>query len=359
MIKKVYLCGMKLQTTIEIPQPKRLLGLRNHIAFIGSCFAEKIGMKMRQSGLPALVNPFGVLFNPLSILQMLTQNPMEDALYFADEDGRWHCWLADSSKNASSREACQAGILSARGRLFSWSPDTLVITLGTNRYYQRRPDRPTPKLSPEGGESSNLRGEFERSEALPYTGERGEGLPLVDCGEGLIVVGNCHKRPQTEFVERDLSVSEATEVLDRICSLFPQSQIILTVSPYRYAKYGFHESRLAKAVLLLAVDEVIRRRPEQVSYFPAYEIQLDELRDYRFFDADMLHPSPQAVDYIWERFADRWLDAETHRFLVDYEPIRKAMQHRPDDPDSPATIRFRERTQEQLNALMEKYHIEP
>lgn len=290
---------------------------------------------MRQSGLPALVNPFGVLFNPLSILQMLTQNPMEDALYFADEDGRWHCWLADSSKNASSREACQAGILSARGRLFSWNPDTLVITLGTNRYYQRKPLSPTPDTSLEG--------------------EVGGGPVEGEC----IVVGNCHKRPQAEFFERDLSVAEATDVLDRICSLFPQSQIILTVSPYRYAKYGFHESRLAKAVLLLAVDEVIRRRPEQVSYFPAYEIQLDELRDYRFFDADMLHPSPQAVDYIWERFADRWLDAETHRFLVDYEPIRKAMQHRPDDPDSPATIRFRERTQEQLNALMEKYHLEP
>ncbi len=320
---------MKLQTTIEIPQPKRLLGLRNHIAFIGSCFAEKIGQKMRQSGLPALVNPFGVLYNPLSILQMLTQNLMEDALYFADEDGRWHCWLADSSKNASTREACQAGILSARGRLFGWNPDTLIITLGTNRYYERPacPADAAADASPAGAPS--------------------------------LVVGNCHKRPQAEFVERNLSVAEAADALDRICSLFPQSQIILTVSPYRYSKYGFHESRLAKSVLLLAVDEVVRRRPEQASYFPAYEIQLDELRDYRFFDVDMLHPSPQAVDYIWERFADRWLDAETHRFLVDYEPIRKALLHRPDDPESPAAIRFRERTQEQVNAIMEKYHIEP
>ena len=303
---------MKLQTNVEIPQPKRLLGIRSRVAFMGSCFAEKIGARMRQSGLPALVNPFGVLYNPLSILQALTQNPMEQSLYFEDEDGRWHCWLADSSKNASSHEACLAGILSARGRLFEWNPDTLVITLGTNRYYQR----------------------------------------------DSFVVGNCHKRPQAEFEEKDLTVSEAADALEALCLLFPKTQVVLTVSPYRYAKYGFHESRLSKAVLLLAVDEVMRRCPDQVCYFPAYEIQLDELRDYRFYAPDMLHPSPQAVDYIWERFADRWLDAETHRYLVDYEPIRKAFMHRPEDPDSAATIRFREQTQEQLNALMAKYHIE-
>ena len=129
---------MKLQTPIDIPQPLRLIGLRNRVAFIGSCFAENIGSRMRQSGLPALVNPFGVLYNPLSILQVLTQNPMQRELYFEDEDHRWHCWLTDSSKNASSLQACQAAVLSARGRLFEWNPDTVVITLGTNRYYSNR-----------------------------------------------------------------------------------------------------------------------------------------------------------------------------------------------------------------------------
>ncbi|MBQ7494752.1 MAG: GSCFA domain-containing protein [Bacteroidaceae bacterium] len=304
---------MKLQTPIEIPQPLRLIGLRNRVAFIGSCFAENIGSRMRQSGLPALVNPFGVLYNPVSILQVLTQNPMQRELYFEDEDLRWHCWLTDSSKNASTLEACQAAVLSARGRLFEFNPDTVVITLGTNRYYER---------------------------------EEGQ------------VVGNCHKRPQAEFTEQDMSVEEAAAALEAICQLFPQAQVVFTVSPYRYAKYGFHESRLSKAVLLLAVDAVIRRHPEQACYFPAYELQLDELRDYRFYAEDMLHPSPQAVDYIWERFADRWFDAETHRYLVDYEPIRRALHHRPTDPDSPATIRFREQTQQQLTALMAKYNLE-
>lgn len=303
---------MKLQTTIEITAPSQLISLRNRIAFIGSCFAQHIGERMRQSGLPALVNPFGVLYNPLSILQVLTQNPMYEPLYFEDEDHRWHCWLTDSSKNASTLEACKAGLLSARGRLFEWNPDVVIITLGTNRYYER------------------------------------EGM----------VVGNCHKRPQGEFQEKDLSVEQMTTILDSICQLFPKAQVVLTVSPYRYAKYGFHQSSLAKAALLLAVEAVQQKRPEQVSYFPAYEIQLDELRDYRFYAQDMLHPSEQAIEYIWERFVDRFFDAETHRYLSDYEPIRKAFLHRPEDPNSPATLRFHEQTRQRLSELLTKYNIE-
>ncbi len=268
---------------------------------------------MGQSGLPALVNPFGVLYNPLSILQVLTQNPTYDPLYFEDEEQRWHCWLTDSSKNASSLEACKAGLLSSRGRLFERRPDVVIITLGTNRYYEH------------------------------------SGL----------VVGNCHKRPHSEFVERELSIEQMTTILDSICQLFSQAQVIFTVSPYRYAKYGYHQSRLSKASLLLAVDAIQRRRPEQVSYFPAYEIQLDELRDYRFYAEDMLHPSPQAIEYIWERFAELYLDSETHRFLADYEPIRKSLMHRIEDPNSPAAILFKEQTQQRISELMGKYNIEP
>ena len=237
---------------------------------------------------------------------------MSDEFYFCDEDSRWHCWLTDSHANASTLEACRAAVLSARGKLVEWNPDTLIITLGTNRYYERES----------------------------------------------LVVGNCHKRPQAEFVERALSVDECTSTLDAICDLFPRAQIILTVSPYRYAKYGFHESRLSKAVLLLAVNAVQRRHSDQVAYFPAYEIQLDELRDYRFYAPDMLHPSDQAIDYIWERFTEQFIDNETRRYLYDFEPIRKALQHRPEDPDSPAALRFREQTQQRFNDLLVKYQIE-
>ena len=324
---------MKLQTTIEITAPDQLIGLRNRVAFIGSCFAQHIGERMRQSGLPALVNPFGVLYNPLSILQVLTQNPMYDPLYFEDEDHRWHCWLTDSSKNASTLEACKAGVLSARGRLFDWNPDIIVITLGTNRYYELKPVASMSASSP-AETSSQVK----------------SSSPLV--------VGNCHKRPHAEFEEKELSVGEMVTILDSICQLFSRARVILTVSPYRYSKYGFHQSRLAKAALLLAVDALQKKRPEQVCYFPAYEIQLDELRDYRFYAEDMLHPSPQAIEYIWERFSDRYFDSETHRYLADFEPIRKALQHRPLEPESPAAIRQQEQTHQRMTELMAKYNLE-
>lgn len=303
---------MKLSTPVTISAPLQLLGLRSRIAFIGSCFAENIGARVKQNGLPVLVNPFGVLYNPLSILQALAQNPQFDSLYFADDDGQWHCWLTDSSLSASSLEACKAAVLAARGRLFSWKPTTLVITLGTTHYYER--DR--------------------------------------------LVVGNCHKQPQAEFTESELTLEQTISTLDSICQLFPQSQIVFTVSPYRYAKYGMHESQLAKATLLLAIEAVRKSRPIQVCYFPAYELVVDELRDYRFYAEDMLHPSQQAIEIIFERFTSAYMDAETQQFYADYEPIRKALQHRPVKPGSEAAMRFVEKTRQQVSDLMHKYNIE-
>jgi len=305
---------MKLITPVEITPPAQRLGLRNHMAFIGSCFADHIGNRMRQSGLPILVNPFGVLYNPLSILQVLTQDPTCRSLYFQDEDKRWHCWLLDSHFSATNLDACKSAFLSARGRLFGWNPDVLLITLGTNRYYERNDTK--------------------------------------------LIVGNCHKRPAAEFSEKKMTLEQCVATLETVCQLFPHSRIIFTVSPFRYSKYGFHENQLAKATLLMAVNILQQKFPEQLTYFPAYEVLLDELRDYRFYGPDMFHPSQQAVDYIWERFSESFFDEEAHRYFYDYEPIRKALEHRPDDPNSPASIQFQEQTRERLYELMTKYNLE-
>ena len=310
---------MRFSTTIAIPEPQRRITLHNSVVLLGSCFAQKIGERMRQSGIPAHVNPFGVLYSPVSILQALTANPAFDSNYFCDKDGRWHCWLTDSTFNSGSRDACKAAVLSARGRLFAHKPDTVIITLGTNRYYAWR----------------------------------GTGEGMSD-----LVVGNCHKQPQQDFSEHKMGHDEVVTVLDSICQLFPSAHVIFTVSPYRYTKYGFHESQLAKATLLLAVNTLCKQRPEQVSYFPAYEIMMDELRDYRFYAPDMLHPSDQAVEYIWERFADTYFDDEAKAYLIDYEPIRKALQHRPEDPDSPAFQRFLADTALRRQELVAKYHLD-
>ncbi|MCR5819913.1 MAG: GSCFA domain-containing protein [Bacteroidaceae bacterium] len=307
---------MQFSTKVSVPPPARALSVNSHVAFFGSCFAEHVGARMKMSGLPALVNPFGVLYNPLSILQALTQNPTSDTLYFCDDAGTWHCWLTDSSFNASSIEACKAGILTARGRVFEWRPDTVIITLGTNRYYERL-----------------------------------EPAPLA--------VGNCHKQPSATFREVTLTLEETITILNSICMLFPSAQVVFTVSPFRYSKYGFHDSQLAKSTLLLAIDAVQKARSEQVCYFPAYELVLDELRDYRFYAEDMLHPSSQAIDYVWERFVQSYMDDECHRYFVDFEPIRKALSHRPNDQTSPQTSEFLKQTHQRFAELISKYNIEP
>jgi hypothetical protein len=135
----------------------------------------------------------------------------------------------------------------------------------------------------------------------------------------------------------------------------PEVRVVVTVSPIRYAKYGFHGSALSKAVLLLAADALCEKYPDVVSYFPAYEIVLDELRDYRFYNPDMLHPSDQAVEYIWERFSDTYFSPETHRFIEQWRPIKEALAHRPFHPDSPEYQSFLARTKEQARLLSLQY----
>ena len=174
------------------------------------------------------------------------------------------------------------------------------------------------------------------------------------------VVDNCEKRPQRLFAEEALSVDECAYQLQQTVATLrrhnPDVQVVLTVSPIRYAKYGFHESQLSKATLLLAAER-LARHDSAVSYFPAYELLMDELRDYRFYKADMLHPSEQAVDYIWERLQQTMLSAEARQMLAEWQPIRQALQHRPLHPDSDDYRAFALRTRRQQEAFAEKYHL--
>lgn len=178
---------------------------------------------------------------------------------------------------------------------------------------------------------------------------------LNETGE---IVDNCRKRPQRLFTERELTVDQCAEYLDKaICRLRgvnPDVRVVLTVSPIRYAKYGFHGSQLSKAVLLLAADKVVREH-DGVEYFPAYEIVNDELRDYRFYREDMLHPSDQAVEYIWQRFGDTYFSDNTRRFLEEWRPVKAALGHRPFNADSEEHKEFLRKTMEKAAALKEKY----
>lgn len=193
---------------------------------------------------------------------------------------------------------------------------------------------------------------------------------LKETGE---IVDNCEKRPAALFQEEELNIDECAEYLRKAVELLrahqPEVQVVLTVSPIRYRKYGYHESQLSKATLLLAIEKAISswhlafgkqqtvnsQQPTALHYFPAYEIVMDELRDYRFYAADMLHPSEQAVAYVWEKLVAWCFSNEAKVFMDEWRPIKEALQHRPFHPESEEYQRFMEKTQKRLKAFQEKY----
>lgn len=199
----------------------------------------------------------------------------------------------------------------------SFVPDYAILTLGTNRVY-----------------------------ILKETNE---------------IVDNCRKQPQNLFREEQLSIEECvnylTLAIDRLIELNKDIKIIVTVSPIRYAKYGFHGSQLSKSTLLLASQQLLERYPDRVEYFPAYEIVNDELRDYRFYAADMLHPTEQAVDYIWERFSDTYFSQSTTDFIAEWRPLKQALAHKVLDATSNDFIKFKQSSIEKLNSIAEKYPL--
>jgi len=187
---------------------------------------------------------------------------------------------------------------------------------------------------------------------------------LKETGE---IVDNCEKRPAALFQEEKLTIDECADYLVRAVELLrtyqPEAQVVMTVSPIRYRKYGYHESLLSKATLLLAIEKAIGSLNQQLTansqqpldYFPAYEILMDELRDYRFYATDMLHPSEQAVEYVWERLVAWCFSNDAIAFMDEWRPIREALQHRPFHPESEEYQRFMEKTQARLKAFQEKW----
>lgn len=264
--------SMEFRTIVNIPRPTFELEPCERILFVGSCFADNIGKRFEEEKFRAMVNPFGVMYNPVSVLHTVK-------------------------------------------KVANHTFDTAVFTLGTNHVYVER-----------------------------VTGE---------------IVDNCQKRPQREFEERELTVEECVDALREAITLLrqanPKVNVIITVSPIRYAKYGYHGSQLSKAVLLLATDKVIKEEGERVYYFPAYEIVNDELRDYRFYKADMLHPNEQAVEYIWEQLVATCFSAEAKQFLEEWRPIKEALAHRPFHPEAAAYQDFIKKTKEKAKMLELKY----
>ena len=283
---------MEFRTPVTITLAPFAIEPRERMLFVGSCFADNIGRRFVDDKFRATVNPYGVMYNPASILHTVK---------------RWTGELV-----AAQSEASDSG--SDVSQAINEAPQTAVFTLGTNHVY-----------------------------VLNETGE---------------IVDNCRKRPQRLFTERELSVDECADYLREAVAMLrqinPSVRIIITVSPIRYAKYGFHGSQLSKATLLLAADKLTKEM-DNVVYFPAYEIVNDELRDYRFYREDMLHPTDQAVEYIWQRFGETFFSKQTRKFLEEWHPIKAALAHRPFNPEAEEYKKFWEKAKEEERELMERY----
>ena len=269
---------MDFRTVVDVPSPDFRIGPCESLLFVGSCFADAIGQRFLEEKFKAIVNPYGVMYNPASILHTVQK------------------LVTDSADLKSVK--------------------TTFLTLGTNHVYR-----------------------------LKETGE---------------IVDNCQKRPQTLFQEEELSVDECADYLQQTVDLLhtqnPEMHIVLTVSPIRYRKYGYHGSQLSKATLLLAIDKLLTSHFSLLtSYFPAYEIVNDELRDYRFYQADMLHPSDQAVTYIWECLSDTYLSDEAKSFLKEWAPLKAVLNHKPFNPESEEYQALIDKTMLKVCELQKKY----
>ena len=289
------------------------IGYSDKILMMGSCFAESMGQKMKQAKLNVVVNPFGILFNPESIAiaieQALAGAPVTDTDVF-QHNGLWSGFgFHGSFSSADKAEALRkmnSGVNDAHNQTKGLT--RLILTFGTAYIYRNVAD---------------------------------------GC-----VVANCHKLPASNFVREMLTVeqivSRYSALIDRLRGLNPGLQIVFTVSPVRHLRDGAHQNQISKATLLLAVDQLVEEF-DNVHYFPSYELLLDDLRDYRFYDTDMCHPSAMAVDYIWQAMRDNCISQGDNALIDSVMKIVTAVNHRPLNPD---TDEYRQFATNQLNAVM-------
>lgn len=306
-------------TTVKIEPSAKKITHNSRMITIGSCFSEHIGQRLIEACFPVDPNPFGVLFNPVSIKNSLVD--LIENKHFTVEDlflngSLWssfsHSTLFSSTDVASCLNNINSRIEEAHSQILN--ADFLLITFGTAWVYE-----------------------------LKQSGE---------------VVSNCHKLPAEQFHRRRLSVEEIvndyTELFNRIKTINPGIEVVFTVSPIRHWKDGAHANNISKSILHLAI-ETLTDKFDFVSYFPAYEIQLDELRDYRFYDADMFHPTDVAIDYIWKRFSETYFTDETNVLIKRLVNYNKQLQHRPIHQERVEYTAFLKKLESERNALLTQF----
>ena len=311
---------MEFRTTIHPREGDNFMRHSDKMMLMGSCFSDNIGARLKDAMVDVVVNPFGTIFNPLSIASSV--HKLIDCEVVAGMDlflanGVWNCYDFHSRFSMVNKDAAlermNDSITVAHNHLRQCK--TLVLTLGTAVVYRRR-----------------------------------------DTGE---VVNNCHKVPQHEFTRRLASVEECTETLNavmaRLHEFNPELRVLFTVSPIRHIADGLEMNSLSKAVLRVAVNNVVRANKEWSGYFPAYEIVIDDLRDYRFYTADMVHPSDVAIEYIWQTFQATYFDDRSTQAIARCERVSKRLKHRPMSNNPDVVARFNADTEAVIANLKKEY----
>ncbi|MDU1904255.1 MAG: GSCFA domain-containing protein [Dysgonomonas sp.] len=310
---------MEFRKKIDIPVSDLQISHHSRMMLLGSCFIENIGQKLQEYKFNANINPFGISYNPASICQSL--EILLDKKDFTEKDifhheGLYHTFFHHSAFSEEDKNQFLSNINNHREKASEdlKNADILFITFGTSYIYTQK--------------QTNK------------------------------VVSNCHKLPANHFERRRLSVSEIVDswksILFRLREVNPALKILFTVSPIRHWKDGAHNNQISKSVLLLSIDE-LSNSSDDIYYFPSYEIVLDELRDYRFYAEDMIHPNDTAIRYIWERFTETYFDKETIQINKQWQNIHKAISHRPFNEQTEEHKQFLRQTLLKLNELRNKY----
>ena len=306
----------EFRTIVNVKKLPFNIGYNSPVLFLGSCFTENVGSKMLKLKFPALVNPFGVIYNPISVGMVLksiiTGNSFrENELEF--HNNLWFSFMHHTTFSSEKKEDCLQKINSnlQESNKFWEKTEILAITFGTARVYIHK-----------GMENP---------------------------------VANCHKIPAKEFDHKLLTINEIvdywSEILEEIFVSKPNLKALFTVSPIRHWKDGAEGNQVSKSTLILAVHKLAELFPENIFYFPAYEIMMDELRDYRFYKDDMLHPSDLAINYIWGKFKEVLIDSADQKLSKEIEKIVLNAEHKPIKVNTKEHRLFVDNTLQQISRI--------
>ena len=305
---------MLLRTEVNIKPLKQSVAYGDSLLFLGSCFADEVGSICKGLGFDARVNPFGVLYNPASIAQSVERlqsgKPFSHDDVIAVGEGQYCTFSHNTTFWNGSENALLEQVNASLAEVHEHflKSKWMVISLGTSWVFRNKANG--------------------------------------------FVVSNCHKLPANQFEREFMSVEKSVQCLSEIVAQHSEKQFVFTVSPLRHLKDGLHENQLSKAALLLAVDKVCQQI-ENAHYFPAYEILMDELRDYRFYKEDMVHPTDQAVRYIWEKFTEFAIDPKEKSVMKKAAELRQMLCHKPFFPESEAYRRFEAQKEQKIAELQQ------